>query len=173
MSRLKVLAGKTQYRHVVIGIFVASVLICSFGDVALSIEYSTVFGAASQFIPHVLLLTKQYVSADARLVTVYVNVPNNSSRPVLLYEYGVILTLNNEFIAQRDVYPNLTLQPGSNETLVVSFTVTGRYAQFIIQAEQSGQWNWDIAYPMRFYVDWLFVMAQNFYEPWSGIQEVP
>jgi hypothetical protein len=100
-------------------------------------------------------------------------VPNNSSRPVLLYEYGVILTLNNEFIAQRDVYPNLTLQPGSNETLVVSFTVTGRYAQFIIQAEQSGQWNWDIAYPMRFYVDWLFVMAQNFHEPWSGIQEVP
>jgi hypothetical protein len=172
MNRLKALAGRAHYRQVVIGVFIASVLICSFADVALAIEYSTVFGAASQFLPHVLSLTKQNVTADARVITVCIDVPNNTSRPVLLYEYGVILTLNGQFIAQRDVFPNLMLQPGSNETLTASFTVTGRYAQFIIQAEQSGQWNWVIAYPMRFYIDWLFVMAQNFHEPWSGIQEV-
>jgi len=172
MSRLKALAAKTRYRHIVFAFFVASVIVCSVGSVGVSVEYTAAFDAANRFIPHLLLLTKQYVSADARLITVYVNVPNNSSRPVFLYEYGVILTLDGEFIAHRDSYPSLTLEPGSNQTLIEVFTLTGRYAQLIIQAEQSGQWNWDIRYPMRFYVGWLFVVAENFGEVWLGIQEV-
>ena len=168
---MKVLAGKVGYRHVVFAFFTASVVLCVVASVALSGEYFIVFDAASQFNPRVLSLTKQNVSESARIITVNLNVRNPSSRPILLYGYTVSLELNGQFIAQRDVYPSLTLEPGSNRTLIESFTVIGGYAQYILQAEQSGQWNWRITYPMRFYVDWLYVTAENFGELWSGIQE--
>jgi hypothetical protein len=171
MSGLKAFAGKARYGHVVIAFFIAAVIVSSAGSLVLSVEYFTVFDTANRFTPSVFALTKQNVTEDSRLISVYLRLLNTGSRPVFIFEYGVLLTLNGQFVAQRDVYPALTIDPDSNETLVVQFTVISGYAQVIIQAEQLGQWDWDIRYPMRFTVGWLSVTASHFRQAWSGIQE--
>lgn len=171
MSGLRALARKARYRNLVIAFFVASVIVSSAGSLVLSIEYFAVFETANRFNPSVFRLTKQNVTEDSRLISVYLRLPNMGSRPVFIFEYGVFLTLNGQFVAQRDAYPALTIEPASNDTLVVQFTVTSGYAQVIIQAEESAQWNWSIRYPMRFRVGWLSVTAAHFQQLWLGIQE--
>jgi LEA14-like dessication related protein len=173
MKRLRALVRKPRYRHLAIAFFVASVILCSFGSASLSVEYSAVFDTFGRFGPYVVALTKGIVSEDSRLITVYLKVPNSGTRPIYLYEYGVYLYLNDHAVAQRDIFPNLTLQPGSNDTLLVQFTVTTGYVQYIIDAEQTDQWNWIIRFPMRLYVGWLTIRASQLGQTWSGIEEVP
>jgi len=171
MSGLRALRRKAHYGHVVIAFFIAAVIVSAAGSLVLSVEYFTVFDTAGRFTPSVFALTKQNVTEDSRLISVHLRLLNTGSRPVFIFEYGVLLTLNGQFVAQRDAYPALTIEPDSNQTLVVQFTVTGGYAQVIIQAELSEQWDWDIRYPMRFTVGWLSVTASHFRQAWSGIQE--
>lgn len=171
MTQLRAAARKRHYRHLVIALFVASIIVSSAGSLVLSVEYFTVFETANRFNPYVFALTKENVTEDSRLISVYLRLPNTGSRSIFIFEYGILLTLNDHFVAQRDAYPNLTINPSSNATLVVQFTVTSGYAEVIIQAEQSDQWNWNIRYPMRLTVGWLSITASHFQQPWSGIQE--
>lgn len=172
MTRLKGLFPGKGYRYLVIGVFLASLILSLGGSTILSAEYYAVFDTVNRFNPHVIALTKGDLSEDSRLITVYLKVPNAGSRPIYLYEYGIYLYLNDHNVGIQDVHPDLTLSPASNETLIVYLTITGGFAQFIIQAEQSGQWNWDILYPMRFDVGWLSLRAPQLRQSWVGIEEV-
>lgn len=171
MSSLKAFARKAQYRYIVLFVFAAAIVISSAGSLVLTVQYITVFDTANRFNPSVVSLTKQNVTADSRLISVYIRLPNEGSRPINIFEYGIYLFLNGGFVAHRDVFPDLTVEPFTNETLLVQFTVTGGYAQVVLQAEQSGQWNWDIRYPMRIRVVWLAITAAYFQQAWTGIQE--
>jgi hypothetical protein len=172
MTRLKAFSAGKGYRRVVIGVFLTFVILSLGGSTILSAEYYTVFDTVARFNPYIVALTKGYTGEDSRLITLYLKVPNVGNRPIHVYEYGIYLYLNDHNVAHVDVYPDWTLPPASNETLVVYFTITGGFAEFIIQAEQSGQWNWNILFPMRFDVGWLSITASQLGQSWVGIEEV-
>ncbi len=173
MKRVKQAISKPTYQNVVTAIFFLSVIVCGIGSVVLSIEYLAVYDTANRFLPEVTRIAKSILSEDARFLTVEIPVRNDGSRLLHIWAYNVYVELNGEVIANRDVFRDIFLQPGQEELIQQNFTVTDGFAQRIINAEQSGEWNWFIRFPMRVYVGgWLYVAFGHFAMSVTGVEEV-
>lgn len=173
MMRVKQAIYKTKYRNVVTAIFFLSIVACGVGSVILSTEYFAVYDTANHFSPRITRFAKSAPSPNTRLLIIELHIDNNGSRLLHVFGYGIIVYLNGHQVAQQDTYNDIFLLPGQEITLIIRLDVTGNYAQQIIDAEQSGEWNWFIRHPMRLYVGgWLYLVMAHLATPWLGIEEV-
>lgn len=175
MKRLKQAIYKPKYRHLVTALFFLSVTACAVGSLILSIEYLAVYDTANHFSPHVTRLAKAAPSVDTRLLIVDLHIDNNGTRIVHIFGYAVIVYLNGHQVAQQDVYNDIYLDPGEDITLTFYLEVSGLYAQRIVDAESSGQWNWLVRHPIRLYIgggDWLYIVMAHLSTEWLGVEEV-
>lgn len=173
MKRLKETLSRPTYRKSVTVLFFACVIICGAGSVILSFDYLAVYDTANNFSAGVSNVLKATVDSETRIITVILRIYNNGSRPIRIFGYSVIVELNDGFVAQRDIFDDdVYLNPGTFDTIIFDLIVTGLYAQRIIDAEQTGEWNWLIRYPMRVYVAWLYVAFSYLGEVWHGVVEV-
>ncbi len=173
MSGVRRITSKSIYKKAFTGIFFLCVIASGIGSIFLSVEYFAVYDTANNFHPRVTGLEKSAPSASERLLIVDLTIANNGTRIVHIFGYGIIILLNSHQVAQRDTYEDIFLQPGQEITLTIRLLTTGFYAQQIIDAEVSGEWNWVIRHPMRLYVGgWLYVVLAYLATPWTGIEEV-
>ena len=157
----------------VTAIFFLSVIVCGIGSVVLSIEYLAVYDTANKLLPEVTRIAKSTLSEDARSLVVEIQARNDGTRLLHIWGYNVYVELNGQTIANRDVFQDLFLQPGQVLIIEENFTVVGGFAQRIVDAEQSGEWNWFIRYPMRVYIGgWLYVAYGHFAMSVTGVEEV-
>lgn len=185
----KIYSRKPQYTQIVAVIFIGCVIGAGLGVVILDNDFFSVFDTANRFIPRITRFTKspEEGGGDSRNLTLYLNLANPGSRRVIFIREGdptrptnidVRIWLNGHFITSQEIRPNLVLSPGSDFTLIVNFSVedlydSSSYGSQIAEAEESGEWNWDIQYPMRIFVEWLYLRESHLRAPWSGIEEVP
>jgi hypothetical protein len=185
----KVYSRKPRYTQLVALIFIGFVIAAGVGVIILDIDFFSVFDTANRFIPRVTRFTKTDPegSGDSRNLTLYLSLANPGSRRIFFIREGdptrptnidVRIWLNGRFITSQEIRPDLVLLPGSDFTLVVNFTVedvydSTSYGSQIVEAEESGEWNWEIMYPMRIFVEWLYIRESHLRSPWSGIEEVP
>lgn len=173
LKRFKQAISKPKHQTIITTIFFLSVIVCGIGSVVLSIEYLAVYDTANKFLPQVTRIAKSIISEDSRSVVVEIQTVNNGTRLLHIWGYRVLLELNENVIANRDIFRDIFLQPGQATIIEENFTIIGGFAQHIIDAEQSGEWNWIIQYPMRVYVGgWLYVSYGHFASSWTGIEEV-
>ncbi len=184
----KTYSRKPRYTQIVALIFISCTVAAGFGTVILNNDFFSVFDTANRFIPRVTRFTKSPEGpADSRNLTLYLNLANPGSRRIFFVRDGdptrptnidIRIWLNGHFITSQEIRPDLILFPGSDLTLTVNFTVedlyvSASYGANIAEAEESGLWNWDIQYPMRIFVEWLYIRESHLRAPWSGIEEVP
>jgi hypothetical protein len=173
LKKFKEAISKPRYQTIVTGIFFLSVIICGIGSVVLSIEYLAVYDTANKFLPQVTRIAKSTISEEARSIVVEIETRNDGSRLLHIWGYRVLIILNDAVIANRDVFRDIFLQPGQVLIIEENFTIIGSFAQRIIDAEQSDEWNWIIQYPMRVYVGgWLYVSYGHFAVSLTGVEEV-
>jgi hypothetical protein len=177
-----------RYTQIVALIFIGCTIASSAGIVILNNDFFSVFDTANRFIPRVTRFTKSPEGpSDSRNLTLYLNLANPGSRRIMFIRDGdptrptnidIRIWLNGHFVTSQEVRPDLVLLPGSDLTLIVNFTIgdlyeSTSYGANIAEAEESGTWNWEIQYPMRIFVEWLYIRESHLRAPWSGIEEVP
>ena len=179
---------KPRYTQIVALLFIGCTLASGLGIVILDSDYFSVFDTANRFIPRITRFTKSPEGpGDSRNLTLYLSLANPGSRRIFFIREGdptkptnieIRVWLNDRFISTQEIRPDLILMPGSDFTLLVNFTVDNLYGStsygvHIAEAEESGVWNWEIQYPMRIFVEWLYIRESHLRAPWSGIEEVP
>ncbi len=185
----KVYSRKPRYTQIVAVTFIGLVIASGVGVVILDIDFFSVFDTANRFIPRVTRFTKTDAegSGDSRNLTLYLSLANPGSRRIFFIKEGdpthptnieVKIWLNDHFITSQEIRPDLVLMPGSDYTLVVNFLVedvydSSSYGHHIVEAEANHQWDWTIQYPMRIFVEWLYIRESHLSALWSGIEEVP
>ncbi|MFX1562773.1 MAG: hypothetical protein ACFFDP_05655 [Promethearchaeota archaeon] len=160
-----------RYRKVAITIFVIGVVLSGAGIVIISTDFVQVYNTINHFIPHITNVQKADLGGDDRRINVILNVENSGTRSIFIEEYGLILYLNGEYVISILSFPDRTLEPSTNETLLLTADVTNALVQPILDAEGSGEWNWEIRYPMRLYISWLYIVPQ-YWGTWEGVEEV-
>jgi hypothetical protein len=166
---------KLNYRQITTAIFIIFFAGTGVGSAFLSVDYFTVYDTMNRFSASGIQVTALYkadLPEDARLITVVLEVSNPGSRPFYFFEYGILLYLNGRQIAHRDTYPQVWMNPGDNMTLVIDLTITGYWAEQVIDAENSNEWNWYVLHPVRIVVVWLSGTLAFLGTSWQGIDEV-
>jgi len=135
-------------------------------------DYVTVYQTVCNFSPYITRITRSGTGEDQRNITIYMNLANSGSRPIYIYQYGIHLELNGNFVAdQQEFFPDLWLQPGDNITITITLVVVSSFVQPILEAEESGQWEWLILFSMRIWIVWLYLIP-HFYIMWWDCEEV-
>ncbi len=178
---------KLRYSQLVALLFIGCTVSSAVGIVILNNDYFSVFDTANRFIPRVTRFTKSPEGpGNSRNLTLYLNMANPGSRRIFFLREGdptqptnieIRIWLNGHFITSQELRPELILLPGSDYTLTANFTVEDldiptSYGSYIADAEETGLWNWELYYPMRIFVEWLYIRESHLRMPWSGI-EVP
>jgi LEA14-like dessication related protein len=160
-----------RYRKIVTALFAIGIISSGIGIVILASDFVQVYNTINQFAPQISRIEKSDLGDDDRGLVVDINVANPGSRSIFIEEYGFIIYLNEEYIISLIMFPDRTLEPNTNETLTISVDVTNALVQTILDAEISGEWNWEIRYPMRLCISWLYIVPQ-YYGTWEGVEEV-
>lgn len=169
MLRLKKTMSGALYRKAVTALFIGCVIVCGAGSVFLSFDYLAVYNTANSLSVGITQVINAVVDPDSRLLTITLRIENRGSRILDIYRYDITVWLNDRYIAQEPGETRLLLEPGEYDTRIFNILVDDIYAERIIEAEQSGQWNWIIQYPMRMWISWLHVTFSYLGEEWQGV----
>jgi hypothetical protein len=173
MKRFKKALVRPTYQTVVSIIVLLIFVSSGIGSVFLSLEYVSVYDTANRFNPQVSRVLKAAPDNVTRVISIEIPLQNNGSRLIHIEGYAFLIYLNGQPLAQQETFQNIFIAPGQSDILWGNFTLTGRSAQQIIDAELSDDWNWVIRYPMRVYIgERLYVLYQHFVTFLTGVEEV-
>lgn len=160
-----------RYRKIAIALFAIGVISSGIGTILLSSDFIQVYSTVNHFIPQIVGIEKSDLGDDDRRLVVELNVENAGSRSILIEQYGITIYLNGEYIVYDEGYPDRNIEPFTNDTFSIQVDVTSVLVDTILDAEVSGHWNWEISYPMRLSVSWLYLIP-GYQGSWEGVTEV-
>ncbi|MFX0096125.1 MAG: hypothetical protein ACFE7E_00025 [Candidatus Hodarchaeota archaeon] len=122
-----------------------SIVLVSFGLTSfMGYQYLQVNGALSSFDMTVTEVFGESIGSDTSQIRVTIMYRNLGTIPISMSFYQFILYLNGANVYVNTYQEDRDFPPGSNFTTVIHTTITGPRNDVVLQANSTGQWNWDI-----------------------------